>query len=261
MKEYNKIGLNYNINRSPDERILNRLIELLNTDSNSQICDIGAGTGNYTNEIANKGFIVDAFEPSEQMIKQAVPNGKVTWHQLGAEQITDTNKYDGAISTLAIHHFTDIDKSLSNISNCLKSNGNFVLFCADPREIDNDCWFKSYFAEIIQKAKSSYVPLDELTKKIKQEFGKAPAVEAFHIPHDITDGFFYAGWRTPEKYVDESFRKSISVFAKAPQNLIEKAVSKLKKDLDSGEWDSNFGHVRKATTYNGGYYFLKVEKS
>lgn len=69
---YNAIGEGYNHSRKPDQRIVQRLINLLDLPLGSVIADIGAGTGNYTNAIAQKGYQVIAIEPSSTMQNQAI---------------------------------------------------------------------------------------------------------------------------------------------------------------------------------------------
>lgn len=63
------------------------------------------------------------------------------------------------------------------------------------------------------------------------------------------------------KYLDEKFRNSISVFAKAPKESVTQSIDKLKFDLENGDWDRKYGNVRNLNEYNGGYYFLKVIKN
>tara|TARA_B100000674_G_scaffold377248_1_gene319772 strand:- start:38 stop:841 length:804 start_codon:yes stop_codon:yes gene_type:complete len=262
MAIYNTIGSNYNKNRSADYRITNQLKSLIDLPKNSKIADIGAGTGNYTNELASLGFSVDAIEPSSKMIDQATKLDNVKWIQSSVEQMElNENYYDCILSILSIHHFSSITTALSKIKNSLKENGSLIVFGADPRKIDTDCWFKDYFGEMIEKAKDSYTELSELISKIESTFHNKVEYYPFSIPHDITDGFFYAGWQKPEKYLDENFRNSISVFAKAPKNLLNKATKKLTEDLQSGKWDEKHGKIRTLKKYNGGYYFLRIKNT
>ena len=262
MADYNKIGNNYNSNRHADPRIINRLIELINIPKESLIADIGAGTGNYTNELANYGFQIDAVEPSKLMINQAKKHFNIRWHEISVENMKlQKNSYDGVVSTLAVHHFNSIDISLFNIYEILKENSNLVIFGADPRKIGKECWFREYFRYFIDKAIDSYVEVFELISKLESIFKTKVEYVPFKIPFDITDGFFYAGWQQPEKYLDENFRQSISVFAKSTKESVSKSIIKLKMDLENGKWDEKFGHIRNQKEYNGGYYFLKVKKA
>lgn len=77
-KPYDIIGANYNKNRNADKRILNFVRELLELPVGSTICDIGAGTSNYSNELATLGYKIKAIEPSENMKNQAIENKNLT---------------------------------------------------------------------------------------------------------------------------------------------------------------------------------------
>ena len=86
-KTYNTIGKNYIVNRTADHRIIKNILELLNLPLGSLIADIGAGTGNYANALADLGYKVKAVEPSEEMQRQGIPNDQVEWHSGTAELI------------------------------------------------------------------------------------------------------------------------------------------------------------------------------
>ncbi|RUS97100.1 SAM-dependent methyltransferase [Trichormus variabilis] len=58
MPIYDSIGKQYSTTRIPDARITKKLIDLLNLPQGSIIADIGAGTGGYSQLIANQGFSV-----------------------------------------------------------------------------------------------------------------------------------------------------------------------------------------------------------
>jgi hypothetical protein len=61
-------------------------------------------------------------------------------------------------------------------------------------------------------------------------------VEAVPIPWDCVDGFFEAYWRRPEAYLDERVRRGVSVWAKLGPDAEQRAVRRLRDDLDSGRW-------------------------
>ena len=83
-----------------------------------------------------------------------------------------------------------------------------------------------------------------MISKLESIFKNKVEYIPFKIPFDITDGFFYAGWQEPEKYLNENFRNSISVFAKSPKESVYESINKLKTDLDNGKWDEKYGNIR-----------------
>ena len=126
---YNKIGINYDKTRKADLRIFNKIFELVDYPVNKSIIDIGAGTGNYTNLLAEKGNRMVALEPSSVMINQAIKNVNVEWIKGFSEDINlENNVFDIAICILSIHHFNDWKKSFNEIFRVLKQRGILLIY-------------------------------------------------------------------------------------------------------------------------------------
>ena len=60
MTLYNSIGREYNNTRQPDSRIVAKLFELLDLPRGKTIADVDAGTGNYSNTIADYDYKIMA---------------------------------------------------------------------------------------------------------------------------------------------------------------------------------------------------------
>ena len=60
MARYDSIGIKYNQYRRAEDRIVSALKGLLGLPQDSTIADIGAGTGNYSNELAVIFFTAEA---------------------------------------------------------------------------------------------------------------------------------------------------------------------------------------------------------
>jgi hypothetical protein len=76
-----------------------------------------------------------------------------------------------------------------------------------------------------------FAPLSKVVEALE-----AHTVVRFEIPHDFTDGFQAAFWRRPGDYLDPQIRATSSTFASLPSDLVETGVTRLRQDLDSGEW-------------------------
>ena len=87
MPVYDTIGRSYTQTRRPDPRIVDALVNHLALPQGSLIADIGAGTGSYTNALADRGFVIHAVEPSAVMRQQATAHPNVTWHEGTAEHL------------------------------------------------------------------------------------------------------------------------------------------------------------------------------
>jgi ubiquinone/menaquinone biosynthesis C-methylase UbiE len=261
MTTYNTIGGNYNRTRKADPRIAHRIFSLLDCPKNAIITDIGAGTGNYSYELAQHGYRVRAVEPSKVMRAQGKSHKNLAWTEGCAENIPSTdNSFDGAVCILASHHFASLSKAVGEIARILKNKGTFVLFSADPRNADKNCWIKKYFSGFHDRAVKSLPDRSAVVALLERAFANKCEIHDFRLPPDLQDGFFYSAWRTPERYLDKGFRNGISVFALADETRVNKCIADLETDLRNGTWDREYGRVRKLKEYNGGYYFLKVVK-
>lgn len=261
MTIYDTIGNNYNESRRADDRIVDHILQLLRCPASSLVADIGAGTGNYSYELAQHGYLVHALEPSEKMRQQRKLHKDLTWHAGCAEAIPfQDGHYDGVISTMATHHFSSLDTAFREMHRILKSKGRLVVFTADLRRTDENSWLKEYFKPHFELAHEIHPECKRFVELAESIFSAPASVTPFPLPHDLKDGFFYSAWRYPEKYLDSSFTNSISCFRLLDKKDADGTLKKLEHDLKSGAWDKKFGHVRNSKIYNGGCYFLSIEK-
>jgi len=108
----------------------------LDPKSGDRILDIGAGKGEKAGRIlqAFPGTEVFAIDPNERRISEAKrdhPGVKST--VAGAERIPfDDASFDKAYSTMALHHFSDLDKALAEVSRVVRPGGSYVILEVEP---------------------------------------------------------------------------------------------------------------------------------
>ena len=222
-KVYNSIGKNYMVNRTADHRIVTSIVELLNLPIGSIIADIGAGTGNYSNALANLGYKIKAIEPSEEMRRQAIPNSNVEWDRGSAESIPiPDNSVDGVIVVLSIHHFSSVQTAAKEIQR-ICFNGPIVVFTFDPRE-GEEPWFKNYFPEVYQKDFISFPPINEVADVIAEEDQWEKTIRKFPLPHDLLDRNMYSGWNKPEIYLNPQLGRMYPALPWLPRMLFKKVL-------------------------------------
>ncbi|RKL64849.1 SAM-dependent methyltransferase [Salipaludibacillus neizhouensis] len=259
--KYDLIGKTYNQTRRPDKRIVKTLMAKLNLDAPATIVDVGAGTGNYSFELAESGFNVLAVEPSKVMREQTNAHSNIKWVNGVAESIPlDDAIADAVICILATHHFQDLEKSFYEMKRILKENGKLIILLADPRLCGSDCWLVDYFSPVFEKAYKVYKPLNEVSDSLSKVFNNQVQIVPFIIPHDIEDKFFVSAWRNPELYLQSSFRAGVSPLANVPTELLNPILEKLEFDLESGQWAKKYGHYLEHDFYEGGYRFLVTAK-
>ena len=258
MTLYNSIGQEYSRTRQADPRIVNTLINLLQLSPGKTIADIGAGTGNYSNAIASRGYRVMAIEPSQTMQSQAQPHSNVSWVTAVAESIPlADDSVDGAIIMLALHHFQDITAGIREI-NRIVAGGNIVIFAFEQSKIP-DFWLTDYFPYFINDTLKTFPSTKDIAKQITQITHKQVEIIPFFLPTDLKDLFAAAGWHRPEIYLDELVRNGISTFSKMPPNELETGINKLATELKNGIWLEKYGQIKQRQTYDAGYRILVVK--
>lgn len=252
---YDIIGDSYNKNRTADERTLKIIIELLNLPAGKLIVDIGAGTGNYANALANLGYMLFAVEPSEIMREQAVPNGNVAWIAGLAESLPlHDASMDGAVIVLALHHFSNIRNAAKEVARVCPG-GPLVVLTMDPRESE-EFWFYDYFPEIAQHVLESFPQLNEVLDIFSGIKNWSTQIIKFPLPNDFADKNMCAGWNRPEIYLDPMMRQNTSGFALASKPVVQRGITLLENDLQSGKWDKLNGYLRRKDSFDAGFRFL-----
>lgn len=239
---YDQIGNTYTSTRRPDPRIA-ALINAAIGDA-KLIVNVGAGAGAYE---TNSEHLV-AVEPSWQMIRQR-PHGARPVVQAVAESLPfRSNAFDVALAVLTLHHWKNWRAGIAEMKRTAK---RIVILAFDVDALEDFWLTAAYFPEIIAFDRARSPELDD----VAQELGDC-TVHPVVIPHDCIDGFLAAFWRRPETYLDPNVRASISSFALLDERTIARGVSRLAADLESAEWERQFGHVRALEAIDAGYRLL-----
>ena len=252
---YDAIGTGYARHRRADRGVLRALLNLLSLPEGSRLAEIGAGTGNYSRAAADNGMKVIAVEPSIVMREQAVPHANVHFVEGVAEHLPlSDHSVDGVFSILAFHHFSEPQKALSEMTRVCP-RGPIVLFTFDPRKIKNP-WFAEYFPQVWVACFSFFPPIEQIQDSLQNLTGYPTYNSVFEPPSDMEDLFAGAAWNRPELYLDERIRSGISSFALADPIEVQDGISRLRADLDGGQWDKQHGWLRHEKTFDAGYRFI-----
>ena len=255
MTLYNSIGKDYNFTRKADARIVDQLVSLLNLPQGSKIADVGAGTGNYSNAIAEQGYEVIAIEPSEVMQRQKQNHPQVSWLTAGAEKIPlADNSVDGAVVMLALHHFKNIEAGIKEINRITRS-GKIVIFAFEQEKIP-DFWLTDYFPYFIRDTIDTFPSTQKIAQLLAEITREEAIVIPFLLPPDLKDLFAAAGWCQPEIYLDERVRKGISSFAKMPENELKAGLKRLSLEIANNSWQQKYGYLLQQNEYDAGYRII-----
>jgi SAM-dependent methyltransferase len=219
------------------------------------VADVGAGSGNYSRALAERGYRVKAVEPSVVMREQAAPHPGVESVEGMAEEIPLADgAANGLINVLSFHHYIDPTRALREMARVVRG-GPILLFTFDHRASER-FWLADYFPGIWSAALTAFPPLGELAALVAGATGREVISEVFALPHDLQDLFMAAAWRRPHLYLDLVVRANISAFGVADPDEVQSGVTRLAEDLETGEWRLRYGEVLEREALDLGYCFL-----
>ena len=109
---------------------------MLDPKSGDRIVDIGAGKGEKAARIlqAFPGTEVFAVDPNERRVAEAKRDYPGVRSAVArAEKLPfDDAFFDKAYSTMALHHFSDLDRALGEVSRVVKPGGSYVIMEVEP---------------------------------------------------------------------------------------------------------------------------------
>ena len=232
---YDIIGSNYAELRKPDRRIA-RIIESA-LGSARTVLNVGAGTGSY--EPTDRSLV--AVEPSREMIRKRSPTAAKAIEASADDLPFDDKSFDASMAILTLHHWPDKAAGLREMRRVTR--GRIVLLTFDP---SHRPWLTDYLPEL--------AALDEVQAPTMSDYERwlgAVQITRVLVPHDCSDGFLYAYWRRPAAYLDAHIRSGSSSFW-AIGNA-EAGLQKLRRDLETGEWEGRYAELHTLDEYDAGY--------
>lgn len=218
---YDRIGVNYALTRRTEPRIAAQVWAALG-DART-VLNVGAGTGSY--EPSDRD--VTAVEPSAVMRAQR-PADAARCVAASAESLPfEDQSFDAAMAFATVHHWRDPIAGLREMQRVAR---RVVVFTC---ETDDRSWRRRFWLtrDYLPEVAVSRVGL---ATRLANAIGAR--MEPVPVPWDCADGFFEAYWRRPEAYLDEHVRRGISVWTSVGTAAEQRAVSRLRDDLSSGEW-------------------------
>jgi SAM-dependent methyltransferase len=243
---YDRIGLSYSQLRRADPRFEIAIWRALG-DAKS-VLNIGAGAGSYEPDDRE----VIAVEPSAVMIAQRPPNAAPAI-QAVAESLPLTDKsVDATMGVFTIQHWDDADRGLAELMRVTRER--IVLLTLDL-DVTATMWLaRDYLPEMIEHEREMFPSIEHLGAVLP-----GLQVETIPVPADCTDGFCIALWARPDAYLDPSVRRASSIWHLLPDMVVERGVERLRRDLQSGEWDRRNGQLRTRSALDVGLRLLTAK--
>lgn len=236
---YDAIGNTYERSRRADPSISQKLAQELRLTPAGSYLDLGCGTGSYTVALSGLGGSWSAIDVSETMLRQAQEKSRnIAWVQSSAEAIPFPDAaFDGAICTLAIHHFSSLRSPFREVRRTLRS-GAFVIFTGLAEQM-RDYWLCHYFPEMMARSIKKMPSKSQIRAALNEAGFKSVEVTPFFVTSQLEDMFLYSGKHRPELYLEPAVRANISSFANlANAAEVQDGLAKLEADVLNGDFAS-----------------------
>jgi SAM-dependent methyltransferase len=248
MSEYDASRAAYAATRRTDPRIA-ALIESALGDART-VLNVGAGAGSY--ESPERKVI--AVEPSATM-RALRPGGGAKAIDARAEALPfDGASVDAATAILTLHHWEDPIGGLRELRRVTR--GPVVVLTFDPDASDAFWLVRDYLPEIAALDRGRFPTIGATAAALD-----GAKVDRVPIPHDCRDGFLGAFWRRPERYLEPAVRPGISGFTDIDSAVLERALARLRNDVDSGAWRRRYGGLLSRDELDIGYRLVVSPKN
>lgn len=168
--------------------------------------------------------------------------------QASADELPfDDKSFDAAMAVLTVHHWPDKEAGLREVRRVTR--GRIVLLTFDPAYRP---WLTDYLPEL--------AALDEAQMPAMSDYARwlgSVRVTPVLVPHDCIDGFLYAYWRRPAAYLDPHIRSGSSSFWAV--GTAEAGLQRLRRDLDTGEWERCYAELLALEEYEAGYRLVVAD--
>lgn len=240
---YDKIGKDYRGVRRPDPYWTSQIASRL--PSKGLVLNVGAGTGSY--EPDSRRTV--AVEPSFTMIKQRSPYAAPVVQAVAEALPFEDHTFSLALSVLSSHHWPSRTRAFEEIGRVASRKAVFVTWDPDHEGF----WLtQDYFPEILEIDRGIFPRLSEFS----HGFGSIE-VHPLLVSSDCADGFLGAYWRRPAAYLDDAIRAGMSTFSKI--DAVEAGLTRLRTDLESGNWKRKYGHTFTDELADLGYRIVVAE--
>lgn len=229
---YDTIGVGYAEQRRADPRIFAQITAAL--AGAERVVNVGAGAGSY-----EPASTIVAVEPSDVMIAQR-DVGSAPVAQAVAERLPLPDRCgDAGLASMTVHHWTDPLRGLREIVRVAPART--VVFTWDRAVYAGTWQCHDYFPQIA--VREAQLPDAGEIATMLTALGRSVRTEVVPVPADCTDGFGGAHWARPQALLDPAVGDAMSGVALLDASVRERALARLRADLESGVWHERYGHL------------------
>ena len=243
---YDRIGLSYSEVRRADPRFEAAIWEALG-DAKS-VLNVGAGAGSYE----PKDREVIAVEPSPVMLAQRPPDAARAIQGVAESLPLEDKSVDATMGVFTMQHWDDADRGLAEV---LRVTRERIVFLTLDLDVTAEMWLcRDYLPEIVEHDRETFPTIAHLEAVLPRV-----QVDVIPVPADCTDGFCIALWSRPEAHLEPGVRRASSIWHLLPPAVIDRGMDRLRRHLESGEWDCRYGQLRTQAALDVGIRLVRAE--
>ncbi|MEP7453949.1 class I SAM-dependent methyltransferase [Phyllobacterium sp. SB3] len=235
---YGVIGAGYTRYRQPEPFIARFIRSELGAAKT--VLNVGAGAGSYEPVDLN----VTAIEPSASMRSQRPPTLSSAIDAVAENLPFGAASFDASMASFTVHQWQDLEKGLGEMRRVTR--GPVLVLSCDPAELEQ-FWLNAYAPEAIAVEARRYPSM----QRIINGLGGKGDILPIPIPLNCVDGFGEAYYGRPERLLEPGARLANSAWSFLEESMSRRFVDHLQHDLDTGGWDTRYGHLRTQPYFQG----------
>lgn len=223
MIDYDEIASNYSKHRDIHPKVLEDLVSSGNIGKDSNVLEVGCGTGNYIIAI-NRAVGASSYgvDPSKKMLKKAKERTeKVVFKEGKGENLDFENSFDLIFSVDVIHHMDSPSQYFEETYEALKKDGKICTVTDSEWIIRNRMPLSEYFPETIEADLGRYPKIDELKTQMARAGFTEIRGSIVEYSKEITDLKAYR-------------KKTFSVLYLITDKAHKKGINSMEEDLREG---------------------------
>jgi hypothetical protein len=159
---------------------------------------------------------------------------------------------DATMCVFTMQHWDNVQQGLDEVLRVTRER--VVILTIDPDVMARMWLCSTYLPEIAEHDRCTFPSMEYLAARLPNlRIGTVP------VPADCTDGFCIAFWSRPEAILDPRLRQASSIWHLLPAAVVEDGLTRLHRDLESGDWDRRFGQLRKCPALDVGLRLVVSE--
>jgi SAM-dependent methyltransferase len=237
---YDRIGVGYTAGRRTAPTWAAAIASALG--DTAPVLNVGAGAGSY--EPAGRAFV--ALEPSELMIAQRAPGAAPVVRGLAEHLPFAGGAFAAVLAVLTNHHWDDERAGFAELCRVAPLR---VVLTFDPA-VHMEQWIVRDYVPEVAAFDTGRPRFDEIVDLLDAEVTVLPVTRSFE------DGVLGAYWCRPSAYLDPAVRAHMSGFARLDPVVVDRAMRRLRADLESGEWDTRYGSLAELDSVDAGFRLL-----